>query len=95
MEIIDNIPVWGAPVDEGALKQIKTCHFIFGQAAMMADHHKGYRVRSAASSRTRRWSAHQVSAMTSGGAWRRRTDAASSATCCLPARSRSGSKARG
>jgi len=25
MEIIDNIPVWGAPVDEGALRQIKTC----------------------------------------------------------------------
>jgi len=41
MEIIDNIPVWGAPVDEGALKQIKTCYYIFGQAAMMADHHKG------------------------------------------------------
>src|SRR5215472_160148 len=44
MEIIDNIPVWGAPVDEGALKQIKTCYYIFGQAAMMADHHKGYGV---------------------------------------------------
>jgi hypothetical protein len=34
MEIIDNIPVWGAPVDD----------YIFGQAAMMADHHKGYGV---------------------------------------------------
>ena len=44
MEIIDNIPVWGAPVDDGALKQIKTCYYIFGQAAMMADHHKGYGV---------------------------------------------------
>ena len=44
MRIIDNIPVWGAPVDEGALKQIKTCYYIFGQAAMMADHHKGYGV---------------------------------------------------
>jgi tRNA-splicing ligase RtcB len=44
MEIIDNIPVWGAPVDEAALKQIKTCYYIFGQAAMMADHHKGYGV---------------------------------------------------
>ncbi len=44
MEIIDNIPVWGAPVDEGALKQIKTCYYIFGHAAMMADHHKGYGV---------------------------------------------------
>ncbi len=27
MEIIDNIPVWGAPVDEGALRQIKTCYY--------------------------------------------------------------------
>ena len=44
MEIIDNIPVWSAPVDEGAFKQIKTCYYIFGQAAMMADHHKGYGV---------------------------------------------------
>ena len=44
MEIIDNIPVWGAPVDDGALRQIKTCYYIFGQAAMMADHHKGYGV---------------------------------------------------
>ena len=43
MEIIDNIPVWGAPVDDGALRQIKTC-YVFGQAAMMADHHKGYGV---------------------------------------------------
>ena len=44
MDIIDNIPVWGAPVDEGALKQIKTCYYIFAQAAMMADHQKGYGV---------------------------------------------------
>src|SRR5262249_46791845 len=44
MQIIDNIPVWGSPVDEGALKQIKTCYYIFGQAAMTADHHKGYGV---------------------------------------------------
>ena len=44
MQIIDNIPVWGSPVDEGALKQIKTCYYIFGQAAMMADHHRGYGV---------------------------------------------------
>ena len=44
MEIIDNIPVWGVPVDDGALKQIKTCYYIFCQAAMMADHHKGYGV---------------------------------------------------
>lgn len=44
MQIIDNIPIWGSPVDEGALSQIKTCYYIFGQAAMMADHHKGYGV---------------------------------------------------
>lgn len=44
MQIIDNVPVWGSPVDEGALKQIKTCYYIFGHAAMMADHHKGYGV---------------------------------------------------
>ena len=44
MQIIDNIPVWGTQVDEGALKQIRTCYWIFGQAAMMADHHKGYGV---------------------------------------------------
>src|ERR1700674_3144585 len=25
MQIIDNIPVWGSPVDEGALSQIRTC----------------------------------------------------------------------
>ncbi len=44
MRIIDNIPVWGSPIDDGALSQIKTCYYIFGQAAMMADHHKGYGV---------------------------------------------------
>jgi hypothetical protein len=35
MPIIDNIPVWGASIDEGALKQIKTCYYIFGHAALM------------------------------------------------------------
>jgi len=44
MQLIDDIPVWGTSVDEGALRQIKTCYYIFGQAAMMADHHKGYGV---------------------------------------------------
>jgi len=38
MEIIDGIPVWGTEIDQAALKQIKTCYYIFGQAAMMADH---------------------------------------------------------
>ena len=42
--MIDNIPVWGTEVDEGALKQIKTCYYIFGKVAMMADHHRGYGV---------------------------------------------------
>jgi len=44
VQIIDNIPVWGTSIDEGALKQIKTCYYIFGHAALMADHHKGYGV---------------------------------------------------
>lgn len=44
MQIIDNIPVFGSPVDEAALQQIKTCYYIFHRAAMMADHHKGYGV---------------------------------------------------
>ena len=51
MEIIDNIPVWGAPVDVAALKQIKTCYYIFGQAAEAGmaqgaerDHSGGYRI---------------------------------------------------
>ncbi|MBI2681398.1 MAG: RtcB family protein [Candidatus Solibacter usitatus] len=44
MQMIDNVAVWGSPVDEGALRQIKTCYYIFGRGAMMADHHKGYAV---------------------------------------------------
>ena len=44
MKLIDNIPVWGDPVDEGALSQIKTCAKTADAAAMMADHHKGYAV---------------------------------------------------
>ena len=42
MQIIDGIPVWGDPVDEGALTQIKTCAETAVGAALMADHHKGY-----------------------------------------------------
>ena len=34
----------GNPLDEGELKQIKTCYYVFGQAAMMADYHKSYNV---------------------------------------------------
>jgi tRNA-splicing ligase RtcB len=44
MEIIDGIPVWGTPVDAGALSQIKTCAKSAVRCALMADHHKGYAV---------------------------------------------------
>jgi tRNA-splicing ligase RtcB len=44
MQLIDNIPVWGSPVDEGALRQIKTCAKTADHAALMADHHLGYAV---------------------------------------------------
>jgi tRNA-splicing ligase RtcB (3'-phosphate/5'-hydroxy nucleic acid ligase) len=42
MQIIDGIPVWGDPVDEGALSQIRTCALTADRVAMMSDHHKGY-----------------------------------------------------
>ena len=32
MEIIDGIPVWGTEIDQAALKQIKTCYYMFGKA---------------------------------------------------------------
>ena len=44
MKLIDNIPVWGEPVDESALSQIKNCAKTADAAALMADHHKGYAV---------------------------------------------------
>jgi tRNA-splicing ligase RtcB len=44
MRWIEGIPVWGDPVDEGALSQIKTCAASATHAALMADHHKGYAV---------------------------------------------------
>ena len=44
MKLIDNIPVWGKPVDESALSQIKNCAKSADMVAMMADHHKGYAV---------------------------------------------------
>lgn len=44
MQLVDGIPVWGDPVDQGALSQIKTCAATADQVAMMADHHKGYAV---------------------------------------------------
>jgi tRNA-splicing ligase RtcB len=44
MQFIDGIPVWGTPVDEGALVQIKNCARTADKLALMADHHKGYAV---------------------------------------------------
>lgn len=44
MDIIEGIPVWGNPVDEGALAQIKRCSNGAAHVALMADHHKGYAV---------------------------------------------------
>jgi tRNA-splicing ligase RtcB len=44
MKQIDGIPIWGDPIDEGALAQIKTCAKTADAVAMMADHHKGYAV---------------------------------------------------
>lgn len=44
LRLIDGIPVWGDPVDEGALTQIKVSARTALRAAMMADHHKGYAV---------------------------------------------------
>lgn len=43
MNIVDGIPIWGAP-DEGAVSQIKTCAKTADKVALMADHHKGYAV---------------------------------------------------
>src|SRR4051812_25667816 len=42
--LIDDIPVWGDPVDEGAMSQIRTCARTATHVAMMGDHHKGYSV---------------------------------------------------
>jgi tRNA-splicing ligase RtcB (3'-phosphate/5'-hydroxy nucleic acid ligase) len=46
MQTLDNIPVFGDPVDAGALTQISRCakHPQVRAAALMADHHKGYAV---------------------------------------------------
>jgi tRNA-splicing ligase RtcB len=44
VKIIENIPIWGEPIDESALSQIKNCARSADAAAMMADHHKGYAV---------------------------------------------------
>jgi tRNA-splicing ligase RtcB len=44
MRIVDGIPVWGDPIEESALQQIKTCRKTAERVALMADHHKGYAV---------------------------------------------------
>lgn len=44
MQMIDNIPVWGTSIDEGAMTQIRNCAKTADHVAMMADHHKGYAV---------------------------------------------------
>src|SRR5512132_3763681 len=44
MNVIEGIPIWGSPIDEGALSQIKTCALTADRVALMADHHKGYAV---------------------------------------------------
>jgi tRNA-splicing ligase RtcB len=44
MKIIKGVPVWGDPVDNGALAQILNCSKTAECVAMMADHHKGYAV---------------------------------------------------
>ena len=44
MRFVDGIPVWGDPIDEGALSQIKNCAKSADAVALMADHHKGYAV---------------------------------------------------
>ena len=41
--LIDNIPVWGEPL-EGAIRQIKNCARTADACALMADHHLGYAV---------------------------------------------------
>jgi len=44
LEFIDNIPIWGNPIDDGALRQIRNCAKDADHVALMADHHKGYAV---------------------------------------------------
>lgn len=44
MRTIEGVPVWGSPVDEGALAQILNCARTADRVALMADHHKGYAV---------------------------------------------------
>jgi len=42
LQYVDDIPIFGDPVDLGALMQIKTCAADAERVALMGDHHKGY-----------------------------------------------------
>lgn len=44
MQLIDNIPVFGDPVDNGAVEQIKNANKLAAKVALLADHHLGYGV---------------------------------------------------
>ena len=44
MQVIGDVPVFGDPVDPGALGQIQRCRSTADGAALMADHHLGYAV---------------------------------------------------
>lgn len=44
MKYYDDVPVWGDPVDQGALDQIIRCKKTADYALLCADHHKGYSV---------------------------------------------------
>lgn len=44
MRLINHIPVWGDPIDEGAMRQIEVCAQRAYRVALMADHHQGYSV---------------------------------------------------
>ncbi|MDI9636719.1 RtcB family protein [Kamptonema cortianum] len=42
MKTIDNIIIWGDPIEEDAVRQIRDCAKTGVKAALMADHHVGY-----------------------------------------------------
>ncbi len=44
MKYEGKVPVWGDPIDPGALQQIQVCSRTADYTALMADHHKGYAV---------------------------------------------------
>src|SRR5436305_9462566 len=44
MKTINGIPIWGDPIDPGALQQIERCAKDAAHVALMADHHQGYAV---------------------------------------------------